>query len=485
MPVRAEGGLEAVRRQLLERSIVLGEQIGVGSAATVFEGTDQKHGRRVAIKVLDPEPGIDHQSERFAREIRLIAQFSHPNIFPLYDSGEAAGIHYYIMPLANGQSLRARLREGPLKPEEVVPLARELADALRYAHERGVIHRDVKPGNILLEGRHAFIADFGLAESREALVGIGSSDGGRFTLSGRFVGTVEYMAPEQLVGGVIDERSDLYALGCTLYESLTGTLPFGADSAAETARRKLAGRFVPLRQVASSVPAPLADLVDGMLAADPANRPQSAEQVLARLEPLLTPSSAGRLVSSQATWLKRGVAVLSLIGAGVSIQYLFADRLDPDRVVVSTFTNETGDPSLDPFGHQASDWIRDALAEAGHIKVIASPLDLPVTSARDSVEVGVTPTRLARLARETHSGRVILGSYYLTGDRLELQVEIVAASTGEVEVAIGPIQSPRGASDQLASNGAKLVAHAIDSLTTPSPSLARATKGGRTGLTGR
>jgi len=193
-------------------------ELGAGGMATVYLAQDLKHRRQVAIKVLKPELASVLGPERFLREIEIAAQLTHPHILPLYDSGEAEGLLYYVMPYVEGESLRDRItREKQLPLDDALQVARETADALSYAHSHGVIHRDIKPENILLESGHAVVADFGIARA------ISAAGGERLTETGLAVGTPAYMSPEQAAGEKnLDGRSDLYALGCVLYEMLAG-----------------------------------------------------------------------------------------------------------------------------------------------------------------------------------------------------------------------------------------------------------------------
>src|SRR5689334_25189836 len=197
-------------------------ELGAGGMATVYLAEDLKHRRRVAIKVLRPELGAAVGAERFLREIETTANLRHPHILPLYDSGSAGGLLYYVMPLVEGESLRDRLaREKQLPIDDALRIAREVADALSYAHARGVIHRDIKPENILLEGGHAVVADFGIARA------VSTAGADRLTETGMAIGTPMYMSPEQAAGDPdLDGRSDLYSLGCVLYEMLGVQAPF-------------------------------------------------------------------------------------------------------------------------------------------------------------------------------------------------------------------------------------------------------------------
>ena len=200
----------------------LDRELGAGGMATVYLAHDIKHDRDVAIKVLHPDLGAALGGERFLSEIRTTARLQHPHILPLLDSGEADGLLYYVMPLVTGETLRARLeREQQLPIDEAVRIARQVADALGYAHAQGVVHRDVKPENILLQDGHALVADFGIA------LAVQSAGGQRMTQTGLSLGTPQYMSPEQAMGErTLDARTDVYALGAVTYEMLTGEPPF-------------------------------------------------------------------------------------------------------------------------------------------------------------------------------------------------------------------------------------------------------------------
>ena len=201
-------------------------ELGAGGMATVYLAEDIKHGRKVAVKVLRQELAAALGHERFLREITTTANLRHPNILPLFDSGEVDGFVFYVMPLIEGESLRDRLtRDGALPIADVLRIADEVSDALSYAHSRGVIHRDIKPENILLENDHAIVADFGIAHAASAANATGDE---KLTMVGMALGTPHYMSPEQGTGDVVDARSDLYALGCVTFEMLVGSPPFTA-----------------------------------------------------------------------------------------------------------------------------------------------------------------------------------------------------------------------------------------------------------------
>jgi serine/threonine-protein kinase len=227
------GAVERLTAALSDR-YVIERELGAGGMATVYLAHDVRHDRKVALKVLRPELSAILGAERFLHEIKTTANLQHPHILSLFDSGEADGLVFYVMPYVEGESLRDRLnREKQLPVEDAVRIAREVADALSYAHSHGVVHRDIKPENILLHGGHAMVADFGIA-----LAAAKSEGGTRLTETGMSLGTPHYMAPEQAMGErEITPKADIYALGCVLYEMLTAEPPFtGATAQAIIAR---------------------------------------------------------------------------------------------------------------------------------------------------------------------------------------------------------------------------------------------------------
>ena len=213
--------MDCLKAALADR-YTIERELGSGGMATVYLAEDIKHRRQIAIKVLRPELAASLGVERFVREIEIAANLTHPHILPLFDSGEADGFLYYVMPFIEGESLRDRLaREQKLSVPDAVRIADQVASALSHAHERGLVHRDIKPENILLAGDQAIVADFGIARAVEA------AGGERLTGTGMAIGTPAYMSPEQAVGDKnIDGRSDVYALGCVVYEMVSGRTPF-------------------------------------------------------------------------------------------------------------------------------------------------------------------------------------------------------------------------------------------------------------------
>jgi serine/threonine protein kinase len=236
----SESHLDEVAAQLKEAigdRYALERELGRGGMAVVYLARDLKHDRAVALKMLRPELGALLGAERFLREIKTVAGLQHPHILPLYDSGEACGTLYYVMPFVSGESLRDRLRKQRQLPiKDALRITREVADALHYAHSKDIVHRDIKPENILLSGSHAVVTDFGIAR---AIHVSGGEQWETLTESGVALGTPAYMSPEQTAGErELDARSDIYSLGCVLYEMLTGDPPFaGPDGQVMLARR--------------------------------------------------------------------------------------------------------------------------------------------------------------------------------------------------------------------------------------------------------
>jgi serine/threonine-protein kinase len=264
----------------------LERELGQGGMATVYLAEDLKHHRKVALKVLRPELAATLGPARFLREIELAARLQHPHILPLHDSGEAQGFLYYVMPFVDGENLRGRLtRKGELPVHDAVKLLAEVADALAYAHAQGIVHRDIKPDNVLLSGRHALVTDFGVAKAVSEATGRQ-----QLTTAGIALGTPAYMAPEQAAADPhLDHRVDIYAVGALGYELLVGEPPFsGPPHEVLAAHVTQQAEAVTSRRPA--VPAVLGSIIMKCLAKRPADRWQSAEELATQLEQQLTPS---------------------------------------------------------------------------------------------------------------------------------------------------------------------------------------------------
>jgi serine/threonine protein kinase/WD40 repeat protein len=280
--------LERLRAALADRYAVESE-VGRGGMATVFLAEDLKHHRKVAIKVLHPELGAAVGPDRFLREIETVAGLTHPHVLPLYDSGDADGLLYYVMPYVEGESLALHLeREGHLSLPEALSIAGEVADGLDYAHERGIVHRDIKPGNILLSRGHALIADFGVAKA----IGAAREGDAAATATGLSVGTPRYMSPEQAVGSSeIDGRCDVYALGCVLWEMLVGEPPFDSPTPHVILARKTTEEPPEIRLHRRNVSRALETLLVKAMAVSPVDRFQTAGEFARALK---APETVGR-----------------------------------------------------------------------------------------------------------------------------------------------------------------------------------------------
>ncbi|MEX1183275.1 MAG: protein kinase [Gemmatimonadota bacterium] len=284
-------------RYLIERLL------GRGASAAVYAARDLKHGRRVALKVIEPEVVSTPGPARFLQEIRTTARLNHPNILPLFDSGEAGGYIYYAMPIVEGESLRTRLaRERCMSPDAVVAVAVQIAGALSYAHASGIVHRDIKPENILLdESGHVWVADFGLARARASTVDH------RLTTTGAAVGSPSYMSPEQAAGeNDIDGRSDIYSFACVLYEMLAGEPPFSANSVPALLARHLSEPAPPIRERCADVAPGTEAALQRAMAKDPAHRFSDARDFVAAIQQPLTArgSTAHTLQSPGAAHLR-------------------------------------------------------------------------------------------------------------------------------------------------------------------------------------
>jgi serine/threonine-protein kinase len=397
-------------------------EVGRGGMATVFLAVDRKHGRQVAIKVLAPEIAVALGPERFLREIEIAARLSHPLILPLHDSGESEGLLYYIMPHVAGESLRERLRRrGPLPPEEAVRIASEVADALSYAHGLGLVHRDVKPDNILLTGDHAVLSDFGVARA------VTAAREETLTEAGSPIGTPAYMSPEQAAGSSkVDGRSDVYSLGTVLQEMLAGEAPGVARPGEDKS-----GASLP-----EGTPRWLARVIERAREPSPEDRFESAEgfrtALLSQRVPRRARRPAGRTLALASAV---GIAAVAL---GIALLPRGAASLDPERVLVTVLENGTGDPRLDRLGDMATDHLVRGLTETGLVGVL---------DVRNELEAGETLAQAGpprELARRLGSGTLLGGRYYRSGDSLFFETQVVDVGTGEARCAVAPAATAAG-----------------------------------------
>jgi tRNA A-37 threonylcarbamoyl transferase component Bud32 len=331
-------------------------ELGRGGMATVYLAEDMRHRRKVAVKVLHPELSAVLGPERFLKEIELTASLQHPHILPLFDSGSADGQLFYVMPFVQGETLRARLdRETQLPVDDAVRIARETAEALQYAHERGIVHRDVKPENILLQGGHALVADFGIA------LAVQQAGGQRMTQTGLSLGTPQYMAPEQAAGEKnVDARADVYALGAVTYEMLVGEAPFTGPSVQAIVARVMTEEPRSLTLQRKAIPGAVEDAVLRALEKLPADRFSTAGDFGAALDPRAT--STTRATRAQPTtrrdkWLVGSTSVFAIAMTGLALwgwlrpqpsAGVIRYRISLDSVV--GVRNWTGDVAISPDG---------------------------------------------------------------------------------------------------------------------------------------
>ena len=323
-------------------------ELGRGGMATVYLAEDLRHHRLVALKVFRPELAAALGPERFLREIAVTAQLHHPHILPLYDSGEAAGLLYYVMPYVEGECLRDRLqREEQLSLPDALQVTQEVADALAYAHSRGVVHRDIKPENILLENGHAVVADFGIARA------VSAAGDATLTGTGIAIGTPVYMSPEQASGSRhVDGRSDLYSLGCVLYEMLSGEPPYGGRTAEAILAKKLSEPLPRISVVRETVPAGVEAALRKALARTPADRfATAAEFAAALINPEATGAAGKVATGTRATivYLPRWVPWAAGVVGAAAIALVGAKFLKPGPlgITVSDITPVTSDPGVE------------------------------------------------------------------------------------------------------------------------------------------
>jgi tetratricopeptide (TPR) repeat protein/tRNA A-37 threonylcarbamoyl transferase component Bud32 len=436
-------------------------ELGAGGMATVYLARDLKHHRRVAIKVLAPELGAALGPERFLAEIRIAANLQHPHLLPLFDSGEADGRLYYVMPYVAGESLRQRLeREQQLPIDETVRIATALSSALDYAHKQGVVHRDIKPENILLQAGEPLLADFGIA------LAVSAAGGERMTGTGLSLGTPQYMSPEQATGDrPIDARSDVYSLAAVTYEMLTGEPPHGGRTAQAVVARVLTESPRSACALRETVPAQLDAAVLRGLAKLPADRFATAGEFARALvgeragteaeaggpygPQDRTPVRATATVSSLKSPPTRkrvtlaGVAALTLLGIGAA-GMLLSDRVrgsspaslaaqgivgERDLILVAEFEGRGVDPFLPTV---VADALRTDLAQSDFIRVLTSQeaRDILYLMRRPEVLLDVATAR--ELARREGIPVVITGEVGAAGDGFVLTAAILSAATGEM-----------------------------------------------------
>ena len=383
--------------ELLERlSVVLAarykieRELGQGGMAKVFLAHDLKYERMVAVKVLRPDLSAEVGAQRFLREIQIAARLHHPHILPLYDSDQAGELVYYVMPYIEGETLKSRLaRERQLPVTDAIQIAREVADALSYAHNAKVVHRDIKPANILLDSGHALVADFGIARAIDEA----------HTTSGQMIGTPAYMSPEQVDGSEnLDGRSDLYSLGCVLFEMLVGQPPFRGSTVTAVIANRLSSPVPSPRSFREMIPEAVDAAVKKAMATLPADRFSTAAQFA---EALSTP-----------------VAVAVAVGAAHAMVQDIAAAAK--SVAVLPFENMSTDPENEYFSDGITDDIIAQLSKISALKVI---------SRTSSMQYKKSSKKITAIADELGVGAVLEGSVRKAGQRVRIVAHLVDPKT--------------------------------------------------------
>ena len=402
-------------------------EVGRGGMATVYRALDRRLGRTVALKVLHPELTQMLGADRFHREVRIASALSHPNIVGLLEAGEEQGLLYYTMPLVEGETLRSRLEhEGQLPVEDAVRIGEEVAAALGCAHQHGIVHRDIKPENILLEGGRAMVADFGIARA------ITEAGGDRLTTTGFAVGTPAYMSPEQgSCTAKVDGRADIYALGCVLYEMLSGEPPFTGPTAQAVVARQMQEAPRSLRVVRPSVSPALQEVVEKALAKIPADRYPTAEAMVGALEQAKRrPGVLGSLMRSLRHHPGVSVGAVALVSAiAVAGRLLSRRPVDSELHVVLPFAWRSGTVEAGLTGGQLESLLHDAIARWGDVRLVGE------IRAHDAWARGrdTVPTfrKALDVARNLGAGKLAWGEASLTGD------SVITVHAGLYDVAKG------------------------------------------------
>jgi serine/threonine protein kinase/tetratricopeptide (TPR) repeat protein len=402
----------------------LERELGRGGMATVYLADDLKHHRKVALKVLKPELAATLGVERFLREIELSARLTHPHILPLHDSGNADGLLYYVMPYVEGESLRSRLvREKQLPVGEAVQIAREVADALGYAHAHGVVHRDIKPENVLLQSGHAVVADFGIARA------VSVAGASHLTETGLAVGTPAYMSPEQASGEPdVDGRSDLYSLGCVLYEMLSGETPYTGVTPQAILAKKLTEPVPRVTVVRETVPVGVEAALVRALAKLPVDRFATTQQFSQALavtsadQGIAAAAGVPRAAHRSKVW-RRGAWATLVVLLGVAGWWGAHQVRHPGirRLAVLPLASFTNDSTKAYFAEGVHDALIFELQQAG-IRVLG----------RTSVlQYAHTEKPIHEIARELGVDGIIEGSLRRSGDSVQLALRLIDARTEE------------------------------------------------------
>jgi serine/threonine protein kinase/tetratricopeptide (TPR) repeat protein len=432
------------------------QKLGEGGMGVVYKAQDTKLDRPVALKFLPH--GLDTREperSRFLQEARAAAILNHPNICTVHDVQDHEGEQFIVMEYVDGVTLREKIAEGKLQTETSVGYAIQIAEALEEAHSKGIVHRDVKADNIMVTAKNQVkVMDFGLARLKGSL---------RLTRTSSTVGTLTYMAPEQLRGEESDARSDIFSFGVLLYEMLTGQLPFRGEHEAAVIYAILNEEPDPIEKHLVEAPSDLVHILNRLLEKDPAERYQSMGEVVIELkrlkrdtsrvhraqvspggselraaaiqQPAAAPTTSPRVQPSHKRTLVVVVTGLVLVAAAAMLIFFspFASHRYPaKRVAVLPFENQTGDSSLNPIGRIVEEWIMQSLSQSGLAEVVPRERLLEIEGARN----------IRSLAKATGAGTFVSGSYYKLGETIQLQAQVTDANDEKVLHTIEPVSGP-------------------------------------------
>jgi tetratricopeptide (TPR) repeat protein len=433
-------------------------ELGAGGMGVVHRAHDTALDREVAVKVLPPELAAHpDRRARFEREARAVARLNHPNIMQVYDVGEDDGTAFAVVELIDGDTLRQLLTRRRLAWDEAVAIALQVSQALAAAHAAGIVHRDLKPENVMVDdaGR-VKVLDFGLAHligSAGAVDEAAETEAAELTRTGMMLGTAGYMSPEQVKGEPCDPRTDVFALGCLLYELLTGRRAFTGATPAETSGAVLRDRPPLPSTIAPEIPPALDRIVERCLAKRQTDRFSTGHDVALALE-AVSGTGASRVTTGEhlsapqrRTWRPARLIAISLaVATGLAAVVVLLLRaslpgathsvpeegtqtesaLNPTLVVAMPFENQTGHDDLEPLGRMAADWITQGLARFEEMEVVPTLDVLGIARTSDG------PLRTRDIAAATEAEVVVTGAYYLVGDALHFQTSVVDAADGEL-----------------------------------------------------
>jgi len=428
---------ERLKAALADR-YAIEREIGSGGMATVYLANDLKHERKVALKVLRSDLAASLGAERFLQEVRVTANLTHPHILPLHDSGEADGFLFYVMPYIEGESLRERLvREHELPVTEAARLLRDVLDALAAAHKLGVVHRDIKPENVLISGRHAMVADFGVAKAVSEATGRH-----KLTTLGVALGTPSYMAPEQAAADeAIDHRADIYAVGVMAYELLAGRPPFTGSTPQQVLAAQVMESPKPVTELRASVPPALETLIMRCLEKKPADRWQSAEELLPHLEALATPSGGVTPTETvpfvaaprNKAALRIGAAVAAVIVVVATAIVFGLGIWSGGDGAPTTGDAQSGRVAVLPFVSRSPDaadaFLAEALAEQVGIRLGRLQQLRVLSAAAVAAQMRRTPDPL-EAAQVLQTEWFVTGSLRRATDELYAHLEVVRSASG-------------------------------------------------------